>query len=82
MGFVGAFDAKTHLSELLDRVGRGEKRYDYEAWRSCGDAGPSRGNRSARMTHREIVEGMRKLRKRMRARQDERPSDEWRGRRF
>jgi hypothetical protein len=25
MAFVGAFDAKTHLAELLDRVSRGEK---------------------------------------------------------
>jgi prevent-host-death family protein len=25
VAFVGAFDAKTHLAELLDRVGRGEK---------------------------------------------------------
>ena len=25
MALVGAFDAKTHLAELLDRVSRGEK---------------------------------------------------------
>ena len=64
MDSVGAFDAKTHLAELLDRVARGEKititRHGVPAavlvpvWKT-----------EAKMTHREIVEGMRALRKKV-----------------
>jgi prevent-host-death family protein len=64
METVGAFDAKTHLSALLDRVARGERititRHGVPAAMlvPAGEAGP-------RLTHEEIVEGMRALRKRV-----------------
>jgi len=64
MESVGAFEAKTHLSELLERVRRGEKititRHGVPAAMlvPVGDAGP-------KLTHQEIVEGMRALRKRI-----------------
>ena len=66
MGTVGAFDAKTHLSELLDRVRHGEKititRHGVPAAMlvPVEEAAP-------RLTHREVVEGMRVLRKRVKA---------------
>jgi len=67
MAVVGAFDAKTHLAELLDRVGRGEKititRHGVPAAMLVPVEKPR-----ARMTHKEIVEGMRKLRKRIKPR--------------
>ena len=61
---IGAFDAKTHLSALLDRVARGERititRHGVPAAMlvPVGEAGP-------KLTHEEIVEGMRGLRKRV-----------------
>ena len=64
MQTIGAFDAKTHLSALLDRVARGERvtitRHGVPAAMlvPVGGAGP-------RLTHEEIVEGMRALRKRV-----------------
>ncbi len=64
MKSVGAFEAKTHFSCLLDRVARGEK-----------ITITKRGNPVAllvpvtetvpKLTHEEIVEGMRALRKRI-----------------
>jgi prevent-host-death family protein len=64
MAFVGAFDAKTHLAELLDRVSRGEKITITRHGVPAAMLVPVEGTR-VRMTHREIVEGMRKLRERM-----------------
>ena len=64
MAFVGAFDAKTHLAELLDRVSRGEKITITRHGVPAAMLVPV-GETSARMTHKEIVEGMRKLRKRI-----------------
>ncbi len=64
MEIIGAFDAKTHLSALLDRVARGERititRHGIPAALlvPVRDAGP-------RLTHEDIVEGMRALRKRV-----------------
>ena len=64
MESVGAFEAKTHLSDLLDRVRQGEKititRHGVPAAMlvPVGEAGP-------KPTHQEIVEGMRALRKRI-----------------
>ena len=64
MQTVGAFDAKTHLSALLDRVARGEKititRHGVPAAMlvPVAEAAP-------RLTHEQIVEGMRALRKRV-----------------
>jgi len=64
MEIVGAFDAKTHLSALLDRVARGERititRHGVAAAMlvPIGEAG-------LKLTNEEIVEGMRALRKRV-----------------
>ncbi len=64
METVGAFDAKTHLSALLDRVARGERititRHGVPAAMlvPIGDAG-------RKLMHNEIVQGMRALRARV-----------------
>jgi prevent-host-death family protein len=64
MASIGAFEAKTHLSDLLDRVARGEKititRHGIPAALlvPIEETAPKR-------THQEIVEGMRALRKRV-----------------
>lgn len=61
---IGAFEAKTHLSALLDRVAKGERititRYGVPAARlvPVADAEPRRA-------HKEIVEAMRALRRRV-----------------
>ncbi len=64
MSSVGAFEAKTHLSELLDRVSRGESititRHGIPA-AVLVPAGEAKGKRS----HEEIVEGLRRLRERV-----------------
>jgi prevent-host-death family protein len=65
MTLVGAFEAKTHLSELLDRVSKGEHititRHGIPAARLV----PVVETRPKR-THKEIVEDMRRLRKQLR----------------
>jgi prevent-host-death family protein len=66
MAVVGAFDARIHLSELLDRVGRGEKITITRHGVPAAMLVPAEETR-ARTTHKEIVEGMRKLRKRIKA---------------
>ena len=64
MDSIGASDAKTHLAALLDRVARGERititRHGVPAaiLAPVGESGPE-------LTHEEIVEGMRALRKRV-----------------
>jgi prevent-host-death family protein len=64
MDTVGAFEAKTHLSELLERVSKGETititRYGVPAAMlvPVGEVGK-------KLTHKEIVEGTRSLRKRV-----------------
>ncbi len=64
MEIIGAFDAKTHLSALLDRVARGERititttGVPAAMLVPVGEAGP-------KLTHEEIVEGMPALRKRV-----------------
>jgi prevent-host-death family protein len=66
MKTVGAFEAKTHLSDLLDRVSKGETititRHGAPA-AMLVPIGPMR----KKLTHREIVEGMRELRKRIKS---------------
>ena len=64
MAFVGAFDAKTHLADLLDRVSRGEKITITRHGVPAAMLVPIEETRP-RMTHMEIVEGMRKLRQRI-----------------
>jgi prevent-host-death family protein len=64
MEAVGAFDAKTHLSALLDRVARGESititRHGVPAAMLVPVV-----DASGKLTHEEIVEGMRTLRRRV-----------------
>jgi prevent-host-death family protein len=63
MALIGAFEAKTHLSELLDRVRRGEKITITRHGVPAAMLIPVEETK-AKLTHAEIVEGMRKLRKR------------------
>jgi prevent-host-death family protein len=64
METIGAFEAKTHLASLLDRVAKGERititRHGVPAAMliPIGRAGEG-------LTHREVVEAMRLLRKRV-----------------
>ena len=64
MASVGAFEAKTHLSDLLDRVARGEKITITRHGVPAALLVPVE-EKKAELTHREIVEGMRALRKRV-----------------
>jgi prevent-host-death family protein len=64
MDSIGAFEAKTHLAELLDRVARGEKITITRHGVPAALLVPV-DEKEARMTHREIVEGMRALRKKV-----------------
>jgi prevent-host-death family protein len=61
---VGAFEAKTHLSDLLDRVARGEKITITRHGVPAALLVPVE-EKEAKLTHQEIVEGMRALRKRV-----------------
>jgi prevent-host-death family protein len=65
MDTIGAFEAKTHLSTLLDRVAKGEKititRHGVPSAMLVPIA-----ETETRLSHAEIVEGMRALRKRVR----------------
>jgi prevent-host-death family protein len=64
METIGSFEAKTHLASLLDRVAKGERititRHGVPAAMliPVGDA-------ERKLTHTEIVEGLRALRKRV-----------------
>ena len=64
METIGTFEAKTHLSQLLDRVAKGEKititRHGVPA-ALLVPAEPT----EQKLSHEEIVEGMRALRKRV-----------------
>jgi len=64
METIGAFEAKTHLASLLDRVAKGEKititRHGVPA-ALLVPVGPT----EQKLSHQEIVEGMRDLRKRV-----------------
>ena len=64
MASVGAFEAKTHLPDLLDRVARGEKITITRHGVPAALLVPVE-EKEAKLTHREIVEGMRALRKRV-----------------
>jgi prevent-host-death family protein len=63
---IGAFEAKTHLAALLDRVAKGEKititRHGIPAAVLVPVA-----ETEAKLSHKEIVEGMRALRKLVKA---------------
>jgi len=64
MKLIGTTEAKTHLSNLLDRVARGQKititRHGVPAALLIPII-----KTTPKLTHREIVEGMRALRKRV-----------------
>lgn len=64
METIGAFEAKTHLAALLDRVAKGEKititRHGVPAAVLVPVA-----ETEAKLSHKDIVEGMRALRKRV-----------------
>jgi prevent-host-death family protein len=64
MASVGTFEAKTHLSDLLDRVARGEKITITRHGVPAALLVPVE-EKEAKLTHQEIVEGMRALRKRV-----------------
>jgi prevent-host-death family protein len=64
MDWVGAFEAKTHLSELLDRVRHGEKITITRHGVPAAMLVPVE-EKASNLTHRQIVEGMRMLRKRI-----------------
>ena len=64
METVGAFEAKTHLAELLDRVSRGETiiitRHGVPAARLVPVAAAQ-----GKVSHQDVVDGMRALRQRV-----------------
>jgi prevent-host-death family protein len=62
MTLVGAFEAKTHLSDLLDRVGRGEKITITRHGIPAAMLVPVEETKTVR-SHQEIVADMRQLRK-------------------
>ena len=66
MESVGAFEAKTHLSELLDRVANGESITITRHGVPAAVLMPVSGA-EAKPAHSEIVEGMRALRRRVKA---------------
>jgi prevent-host-death family protein len=61
---IGAFEAKTHLSDLLDRVARGEKITITRHGVPAAVLVPVTET-APKLSHQEIVEGMRALRKRV-----------------
>jgi prevent-host-death family protein len=61
---VGAFDAKTHLSTLLDRVATGERITITRHGVPAAMLVPI-GEAAGKLTHEEIVRGMRTLRARV-----------------
>jgi prevent-host-death family protein len=64
MGTVGAFEAKTHLSELLNRVSKGETITITRHGVPAAMLVPV-GQTGKKLTHQDIVDGMRALRKRI-----------------
>ncbi|MGD0134288.1 MAG: type II toxin-antitoxin system prevent-host-death family antitoxin [Bryobacteraceae bacterium] len=64
MDTIGAFEAKTHLAALLDRVARGERITITRHGIPAAVLAPVEET-PAKPSHAEIVEGMRALRKRI-----------------
>jgi len=64
MQTVGAFEAKTHLSDLLDRVSQGETITITRHGIPAALLVPVK-RMEKKLTHQEIVEGLRALRKRI-----------------
>ena len=64
MDMIGAFEAKTHLASLLDRVAKGEKITITRHGVPAALLVPV-GAAEQKLSHKEIVAGMRELRKRV-----------------
>jgi len=64
METIGAFEAKTHLSDLLDRVSNGEVFTITRHGLPAALLAPI-GVMGDKLTHKEIVQGMRALRKKI-----------------
>jgi prevent-host-death family protein len=64
METIGTFEAKTHLSALLDRVAKGEKITITRHGVPDAVLMPVAGTET-KATHKEIVQGMRALRRRV-----------------
>lgn len=64
MASMGAFEAKTHLADLLDRVAKGEKITITRHGVPAAMLVPALATQ-AKLSHKEIVEGMRALRSRV-----------------
>lgn len=64
METIGAFEAKTHLSQLLDRVAQGETIAITRHGEPAALLVPVRPA-ARRLSHAEILEGMRELRRRV-----------------
>ncbi len=64
MESIGAFDAKTHLSALLDRVAKGERITIARHGIPAALLVPVE-EAEAKLSHKEIVAGMRALRQRV-----------------
>jgi prevent-host-death family protein len=64
METIGAFEAKTHLASFLERVSKGEKFTITRRGVPAAMLVPI-GAAQPKLTHQEIVEGMRALRKRV-----------------
>ena len=63
---VGTFEAKTHLSALLERVAKGETITITRNGVPIARLAPLTGqHRRPRLSHREVVDGMRALRERI-----------------
>jgi prevent-host-death family protein len=60
---IGAFEAKTHLASLLDRVAKGEKITITRHGVPAAVLMPVK--EAAKLSHPEIVEGFRELRQRV-----------------
>ena len=65
MESIGAFDAKTHLSALLDRVAKGERITITRHGIPAALLVPIE-EAETKLSHKEIVEAMRALRQRVR----------------
>ncbi|MDP8990720.1 MAG: type II toxin-antitoxin system prevent-host-death family antitoxin [Acidobacteriota bacterium] len=61
---MGIFEAKTHLSSLLDRVAKGERITITKHGVPAAILIPA-GDERLKLSHAEIVEGMRALRQRV-----------------
>ena len=64
MDIVGSFEAKTHLAALLDRVAKGERITITRHGVPAAVLAPV-GEAETRLSHKDVVEGMRALRKRV-----------------